>query len=69
MEGDEIEGSHTFNADNSVFNFTKTKHNGKSKTRIVSEVPESNNRTDFYIGEIFILANVNRKYGIFEANY
>ena len=43
--------SHTFNADNNVFNLTKTKHNKKLKTRIVSEVSTSNNKSDFYIGE------------------
>ena len=42
--------SHTFTNDNSMFNLTKTKHNGGSKTRIVSEVPTSI-KSDFYIGE------------------
>ena len=42
--------SHTFTGNNSVFKLTKTKHNGKSKTRIVSEVPTSI-KSDFYIGE------------------
>ena len=42
--------SHTFKGNNSVFKLTKTKHNGKSKTRIMSEVPTSI-KSDFYIGE------------------
>ena len=42
--------SHTFTGDNSIFKLTKIKHNGKSKTRIVSEVPTSI-KSDFYIGE------------------
>ena len=32
--GSKTGSSHTFNGDNCVFNLTKTKHNGKSKTRI-----------------------------------
>ena len=50
-EGNKIGGSHTFITDNSVFNLTKTKHNGKSKTRIVSEVSTSPNKSDLFIGE------------------
>ena len=42
--------SHTFTGNNSVFKLTKTKHNGKTKTRIVSEVSTSI-KSDFYIGE------------------
>ena len=42
--------SHTFTGDNSIFKLTKTKHNGKSKTRLVSEVPTSV-KSDFYIGK------------------
>ena len=63
-KGNEMGGSHTFNVDTSVFNLTKTKtkHNGKSKTRIVSEVSTSN-KSDF------TTANVNHKYRAFEANY
>ena len=38
---DEPGSSHTFTVDNSIFKLTKTKHNGISKTRIVSEVPTS----------------------------
>ena len=49
MERDETEGFHTFNIDNSIFNLIKTKRNEKLKTRIVSEVSESNNKLDFYI--------------------
>ena len=51
VEGNETGGSHTFNVDNSVFNLTKTEQNRKSKTRIVSEVSTSNNKSDFYIGK------------------
>ena len=46
----EPSSSHTFTGNNSIFKLTKTKHNGKSKTRIVSEVPTSI-KSDFYIGE------------------
>ena len=42
--------SHMFTGDNSIFKLTKTKHNGKSKTRLVSEVSTSV-ESDFYIGE------------------
>ena len=51
MEENEMRVSHTFNVDNSVFNLTETKHNGKSKTRIVSEVCTSPNKSDVYIGK------------------
>ena len=51
VEGGETGGSHTFNVDNSVFNLTKTKQNGKAKTRIVSEVSKSNNMSSFNIGK------------------
>ena len=49
-KGMEMGGFHTFTGDTDVFNLTKTKHNGKSKTRIVSEVSTSN-KSDFYMGE------------------
>ena len=42
--------SHTFTGNNSIFKLTKTKRNGKSKTRVVSEVPTSI-KSDFYIGK------------------
>ena len=42
--------SHTFTGDNSIFQLTKTKHNGRSKTRLVSEVPTSV-KSDFYISK------------------
>ena len=42
--------SHTFTGDKSILKLTKTKHNGKSKTRIVSEVPTSI-KPDFYVGK------------------
>ena len=51
VEEDKIRGSHTFNVNNSVFNLTKTKQNRKSKRRIVSEVSEPNNKSDFYTGQ------------------
>ena len=50
MNENEPVSSHTFTGDNSIFKLTKTKHNGKSKTRIVSELSTSN-KSDFYIGE------------------
>ena len=40
--------SHTFTGDNRIFKLTKTKHNGRSKTRLVNEVPTSV-KSDFYI--------------------
>ena len=40
--------SHMFTGDDSIFKFTKTKHNGRSKTRLVSEAPTSV-KSDFYI--------------------
>ena len=43
-------GSHIFTGDTDDFDLTKTKHNGKSKTRIVSEVSTSN-KSDFYINK------------------
>ena len=46
----EMEGSRTFTSDTDVFNLTKTKHNGKSITRIVSEV-STLNKSAFYISE------------------
>ena len=42
--------SHTFTADNSIFKLTKIKHNGKSETRIVSEISTSI-KSDSYIGK------------------
>ena len=49
-EDNESGSSHTFTGDDSIFKLTKTKHNGKSKTRLVSEVPTSV-KLDFHIGE------------------
>ena len=49
-KGNEMEGSHQFNGNTSVFNLTKTKYNGKLKTRIVGEISTSN-KSEFYIGE------------------
>ena len=37
-EANEPGSSHTFRSDSSIFKLTKTKHNGKSKKRLVSEV-------------------------------
>ena len=51
-KGNDMRDSHTFNVDTSVFNLTKTKHNGKSKTKIVSGVSTSPNKSDFCIGEL-----------------
>ena len=50
MNENEASSSHTFTGNSSIFKLTKTKHNGKSKTRIVSEVPTSI-KSDFYIDE------------------
>ena len=49
--GNKAGNSHTFNDDDRVFNLTKTKHNGKSKTRVLSEVSESSNKPDFFISK------------------
>ena len=43
-------GSRIFTSDTDIFNLTKTKHNGKLKTRIVSEVSTSN-KSNFYISK------------------
>ena len=51
VEEDDIGGSHTFNVDNHVFNITKIKQDGTLKTRTVSELSESNNKSHFYIGK------------------
>ena len=50
MEENEPGSSHTFTGDNSIFKLTKTKHNGRSKARLVNEVPTSVN-SDIYIGK------------------
>ena len=57
----EPSSSHTFMGNNSIFKLTTTKHNGKSKTRIVSEYLH-------LLSRIFTLANVKNKHGTFEAN-
>ena len=49
-EENEPGSSHTFTGDDSIFKLTKTKHNGRLKTRLVSEVATSI-KPDFYIGE------------------
>ena len=46
----ELGSPHTFTGDNSIFKLTKTKHNRKSKVRIMSEVTTTN-KSDFYIGK------------------
>ena len=46
----EPSSSHTFTGNNGIIKLNKTKHNGKSKTRIVGEVPTSI-KSDFYIGK------------------
>ena len=43
-------GVHHITGDIDVFKITKTKHNGKSKSRIVNEVSTSN-KAGFYIGK------------------
>ena len=48
---DDMGGSHTFNVDNPVFNLTKIKRDRTVKTRVVSELFESSNKPDFYIGK------------------
>ena len=60
IEEDESGSSHTFTGDNNIFKtftgdndiytITKIKHNGISKTRLVSEISTSVN-WDFYTGE------------------
>ena len=40
-EENEPGSSHTFTGDNSILKLSKTKHNGKSTTRLLSEVPIS----------------------------
>ena len=49
-EENEPRSSHTFMGDDSIFKLTKTKHNRRSKTRLISEVATSV-KSDFYIGE------------------
>ena len=49
-EENEPGSSYTFTGDNNIFELTKTKHNGKSKTRLVSEVSKFV-ESDFYIGK------------------
>ena len=51
VDEDDVGGSHAFNVDNNVFNITKIKQGGTSKTRTVSELFESSNKSDFYIGQ------------------
>ena len=51
VKEDEGGSSHTFNVDNHVFNITKIKQIGKLKTKTVSELSVSNNKSDFYIGK------------------
>ena len=49
-KGIKMGDSCTFTGDTGVFTLTKTKHNGKSKTRIVSGASTSN-KSDFYISK------------------
>ena len=49
-KANEMRGSKTSIGGTGVFNLPNTKHNGKSKTRIVSEVSTSN-KSDFNIGK------------------
>ena len=48
-EEDKSESSHTFTGDNDIFIIKKIKHNGSSKTRLVSKTSTSVN-SDFYTG-------------------
>ena len=48
---DDVGGSHTFNVDNPVFNLTKIKWDGTSKTSVVSNLSESSNKLDLYISK------------------
>ena len=48
---DNVGGSHMFDGDNHVFNITKTKQDGTSKTRVISKLSESSNKLDFFIGK------------------
>ena len=50
MEENKPGSLHTFTGNNSTFKLTKIKHNGRSKTRLVIEIPISV-KSDFYIGE------------------
>ena len=50
MNKDDVGGSRTFNVDNPVFNLIKIKQDGTSKTRAVSKLSKSSNKSDFYIG-------------------
>ena len=61
-EENEPRSSHTFMGNNSIYKLTKTKYNGKSKKRLVSEVSTSIN-SDFYIG------GRQKKHWTFEPNY
>ena len=49
-QGNEPGNSNTFTVDNSILKLTKTKHNGRLKTKIVSEIPTSI-KSDFYISK------------------
>ena len=49
-EENKLGSSHTFTSDNSIFILTKTKHNGRSKTRLVNEVRTSI-KLDLYISK------------------
>ena len=49
-EENESRSSHMFTGDDSILKLTKTKHNGKPKTRLVNEVHTSI-KSDFYIGK------------------
>ena len=50
IEEDESGSSHMFTDDNDIFAITKIKHNGISKTRLVSDTSTSMN-SDSYTGE------------------
>ena len=48
---DDVGGSYTFNVDNPLFNLTKIKRDGTSKTRVVSKLSKSKSKSDFYISK------------------
>ena len=59
INNDDMGGFHMFNADNPVFNITNIKQDGILSVNCLNQA----------ISRIFILTNVNIKYGTFEANY
>ena len=54
VDEDDVGGSNIFNVENHVFNITKIKQDRTSKTRAVSELSKSSNKSDFYGGTSII---------------